>query len=155
MKIPKQYKKIIVELCRIFLGLVFLFSGFVKAVDPLGTTYKNLDYLSAFGLDIFDVFALPLAFAQLAVEFGMGVCLLLGIYRYFHSILFLLFMCFMTPLTLYLAIKNPVTDCGCFGDALIITNWQTFYKNLALLAATIIVFFWYKWMTPLYRKSQL
>ena len=155
MKIPELYKKIVVEFCRVFLGLVFLFSGFVKAVDPFGTVYKTLDYLSAFGLDIFNVFVLPLAFAQLALEFGMGACLLLGIYRRFHSILFLLFMCFMTPLTLYLAIKNPVTDCGCFGDALIITNWQTFYKNLVLLAATVVVFFWYKRMIPLYKESQL
>jgi uncharacterized membrane protein YphA (DoxX/SURF4 family) len=143
-------KKIIVEFCRFFLGVIFIFSGFVKAVDPMGTMYKNLDYLSAFGLDIFNFAALPLAFAQLAVEFAMGVCLLLGVYRRFHTILFLAFMCFMTPLTLYLAIKNPVTDCGCFGDALIITNWQTFGKNIFLLAASIVVFFDYKRITPFF-----
>ena len=156
MKVPKKYKKIIVEFCRIFLGLVFLFSGFVKAVDPLGTAYKNQDYLSAFGLGVFDVFALPLAFALLALEFGMGACLLLGVYRRFHAILFLLFMSFMTLLTLYLAIKNPVTDCGCFGDAFIITNWQTFYKNFFfLLPASVIVFLWYRRMTPLYKESRI
>jgi uncharacterized membrane protein YphA (DoxX/SURF4 family) len=156
MRISITFKKITVEVCRIFLGLVFVFSGFVKAVDPMGVTYKLLDYLSAFGLNVFDFTALPLAFLQSAVEFAMGICLLLGIYRRFHAILFLAFMCFMTPLTLYLAIANPVTDCGCFGDALIITNWQTFIKNLFLLAASVAVFFWYKWMTPLYnRKSKL
>jgi uncharacterized membrane protein YphA (DoxX/SURF4 family) len=146
-------KKIIVEFCRFFLGAVFIFSGFVKAVDPMGTMYKNLDYLSAFGLDIFNFAALPMAFAQLAVEFAMGVCLLLGVYRRFHTILFLAFMCFMTPLTLYLAIKNPVTDCGCFGDALIITNWQTFGKNIFLLAASFVVFFEYKRITPFFIKK--
>jgi uncharacterized membrane protein YphA (DoxX/SURF4 family) len=148
-------KKISVEFCRFFLGAVFIFSGFVKAVDPMGTMYKNLDYLSAFGLDIFNFAALPLAFAQLAVEFAMGVCLLLGVYRRFHSILFLAFMCFMTPLTLYLAIKNPVTDCGCFGDALIITNWQTFGKNIFLLAASIVVFSEYKRITPFFYIKKL
>jgi uncharacterized membrane protein YphA (DoxX/SURF4 family) len=153
MKITERTRKITVEFCRVFLGLVFIFSGFVKAVDPMGSTYKNLDYLSAFGLNIFDFSALPLAFAQIAVEFAMGVCLLLGIYRRFHSILFLAFMCVMTPLTLYLALKNPVTDCGCFGDALIITNWQTFYKNIFLSAAAFVVFFEYKRITPFYSKK--
>ncbi|MDR2057676.1 MAG: DoxX family protein [Dysgonamonadaceae bacterium] len=155
MKVPYILKKTIVETCRFFLGLVFLFSGFVKAVDPMGTMYKNLDYLSAFGLDIFNFTALPLAFAQLAIEFAMGACLLLGVFRRFHAILFLAFMCFMTPLTLYLAIKNPVTDCGCFGDALIITNWQTFYKNIFLLAASLVVFFEYKQITPFFYKKKL
>jgi uncharacterized membrane protein YphA (DoxX/SURF4 family) len=145
-----DYKKIAVEFCRFLLGLVFIFSGFVKAVDPLGTTYKNLDYLSAFGLNVFDFLAMPLAFAQIAVEFAMGVCLIAGVYRKFHAVLFLAFMCFMTPLTFYLALKNPVTDCGCFGDALILTNWETFSKNIVLLAAAVVVFLWYKKMTPLY-----
>jgi uncharacterized membrane protein YphA (DoxX/SURF4 family) len=153
MKIPGSLTKITVEFCRVFLGLVFIFSGFVKAVDPLGSIYKNLDYLSAFGLDFFNFSALPLAFIQIAVEFAMGVCLLLGVYRRFHSILFLVFMCVMTPLTLYLALKNPVTDCGCFGDALIITNWQTFFKNIFLLAASFVVFFGYKRITPFYSKK--
>ncbi|MDR2087159.1 MAG: DoxX family protein [Dysgonamonadaceae bacterium] len=154
MKIPDILKKIIVEFCRLFLGAVFIFSGFVKAVDPMGTMYKTMDYLSAFGLDIFNVSVLPLAFAQSAIEFAMGVCLLLGVYRRFHAVLFLAFMCVMTPLTLYLAIKNPVTDCGCFGDALVITNWQTFYKNIFLLAASLVVFFEYKRIIPFfYRKK--
>jgi uncharacterized membrane protein YphA (DoxX/SURF4 family) len=154
MKIPDKLIKISVEICRVFLGLVFVFSGFVKAVDPLGSVYKNLDYLSAFKLNLFDFGAFPLAFIQIALEFAMGVCLLIGVYRRFHSLLFLLFMCFMTPLTLYLAIKNPVTDCGCFGDALIITNWQTFFKNIFLLAASIVIFFWYKRITPFFRTKK-
>ncbi|MDR0799445.1 MAG: DoxX family protein [Dysgonamonadaceae bacterium] len=150
-----DYKKIIVEFCRILLGAVFVFSGFVKAVDPLGSAYKNIEYLSAFGLDFFQILALPLAFAQIAVEFAMGACLLAGVYRRFHSILFLAFMCVMTPLTLYLALKNPVSDCGCFGDALIITNWQTFYKNIVLLAAAVVIFLDYKKITPLFKTSSL
>ena len=144
----KKYKKIAVEISRVVLGLVFIFSGFVKAVDPLGGTYKISDYFSAFGFANFNVLAMPLAFLQAAVEFGVGVCLLIGIYRRVNSILVLLIMLFMTPLTLYLAIVNPVTDCGCFGDAWVISNWQTFYKNLFLLTAAVIVFIWFHLMTP-------
>ncbi len=150
MNTQDKVKKIIVEISRIVLGVVFVFSGFVKAVDPWGGAYKNEDYFNAFGLNFFDFTALPVSFVQAAVEFALGFCLLLGVYRRFHSILMLLFMLFMTPLTLYLAIANPVSDCGCFGDALVITNWETFSKNVVLLAASIAVFKWYTYMTPLF-----
>jgi hypothetical protein len=83
----------------------------------------------------------------------LGVLLLLGAYRKASSLLLLLVMCFMTPLTLYMAFYNPVSDCGCFGDALILTNWQTFYKNIVLLTAAIIVWRGHKWMTPLVRAN--
>ena len=147
------HKKIIVEISRVILGLVFVFSGFVKAVDPWGGTYKILDYLSAFKLMEFNFGAMPLAFLQAAVEFGVGVCLLLGIYRRVNSVLALLIMLFMTPLTLYLAIADPVTDCGCFGDAWIISNWQTFFKNIFLLIAAVIVFFWFRLMTRFFARK--
>ena len=148
-----KHKKIAVEISRFILGLLFIFSGFVKAVDPWGGAYKILDYFSAFELTAFNIWAIPLTFLQAAVEFGVGVCLLLGIYRRINSILVLLIMLFMTPLTLYLAIANPVTDCGCFGDALVISNWQTFYKNIFLLIAAIIVFCWYQFMTPFFSRK--
>jgi hypothetical protein len=80
----------------------------------------------------------------------LGISLLLGVYRKYISTLSLIFMLFMTPLTLYLAIVNPVTDCGCFGDALIISNWQTFFKNIVLLSAAIIVLVWHRSITPLF-----
>ncbi len=148
--IMEKIKKIIVEICRLLIGIVFIFSGFVKAVDPLGSAYKFQDYFSAFGLDWLGFFALPMSFILSAIEFSLGVCILLAVYRRFSTILLVLFMSFMTVLTLYLAIVNPVTDCGCFGDALVITNWQTFYKNLVLLAAAIILFLWYKKMTTIF-----
>jgi len=148
----KTYKKIAVEISRVILGVVFIFSGFVKAVDPLGGTYKIQDYFSAFELTNLNFWATPLSFLQAAVEFGVGACLLLGIYRRFNSVLVLMIMLVMTPLTLYLAIANPVTDCGCFGDALVITNWQTFYKNIFLLIAAIIVFMWYRSMYRLFAR---
>jgi uncharacterized membrane protein YphA (DoxX/SURF4 family) len=149
----KTYKKITVEFSRVILGLVFIFSGFVKAVDPWGSAYKILDYFQAFELTEFNLWAIPLSFLQAAVEFGVGVCLLIGVYRRFNSILVLFIMLFMTPLTLYLAIANPVTDCGCFGDALVISNWQTFYKNIFLLIAAVIVFIWFRLMTPCFTRK--
>jgi uncharacterized membrane protein YphA (DoxX/SURF4 family) len=145
--------KIIVEISRILLGVVFVFSGFVKAIDPLGSAYKISDYFSAWGLQFLDFLALPGSFFQSTLEFVLGVFLLAGIYRKITSILVLMVMCFMTPLTLYLAIVNPITDCGCFGDALVITNWQTFYKNIVLLAAAVIAFLWHKQMSFLLSKK--
>ena len=146
-------KKIIVEISRIILGAVFIFSGFVKAVDPMGSVYKIKDYLTAFDLSFFDFTALPIAFILFAVEFAIGVCLLLGVFRRANTIFALIFMIVMTPLTLYLAIKNPVTDCGCFGDAILLTNWATFYKNIPLLIMAIILFLWYKSITPVFTKK--
>ncbi|MDR0863900.1 MAG: DoxX family protein [Candidatus Symbiothrix sp.] len=146
-------KKIIVEVCRVILGLVFIFSGFVKAVDPWGSAYKIQEYLASFGLDFFDFIALPASFIQSALEFALGVFLLAGVYRKITSFLVLLTMCFMTPLTLYVAIANPVTDCGCFGDALVISNWQTFFKNLVLIAMAILVFLWHRQMSFLFSKK--
>ena len=150
----KNYKKIAVEISRVILGIVFIFSGFVKAVDPWGGAYKIQDYFAAFGVSDFNFLAMPLSFLQAAVEFGVGVSLLIGIYRRINSILALLIMLFMTPLTLYLAIANPVTDCGCFGDALVISNWHTFYKNIFLLIAAIIIFVWSELMFMFFSRKR-
>lgn len=131
-----------VNACRFLLGGVFIFSGFVKAVDPLGSFYKIQDYLSAFGMASWFPTHLPLLFAILlsAAEFSVGIFLFLGIRRHLASTLALLLMAAMTPLTLYLALANPVSDCGCFGDAWVLTNWQTFWKNILLLLAALSVF---------------
>ena len=146
----EKKKRIVVEFCRIVVGGLFVFSGFVKAVDPLGWTYKFNDYLTAFSLSWLEIISLPASFFLSAFEFALGICLLLGVLRRFTSLLTLLFMCFMTPLTLYLAIANPVTDCGCFGDAWIISNWETFSKNVVLLAMSVIIFIWSKKMTLIF-----
>lgn len=123
------------------LAVVFVFSGFVKANDPLGFQYKLGDYLLAFGmLEWFPEWVLMIATVALAtLEFMLGVYLLFGINRRFTSWLVVLLMGVMTPLTLYLALENPVSDCGCFGDAVILTNWQTFWKNVVLSIAAVIV----------------
>ncbi len=134
------------NLCRFLLAAVFIFSGFVKAVDPLGSFYKIQDYLAAWNmLAWFPGFLLLLFGIVLsAVEFCLGVFLFLGIHRRLSSVVAFLLLCIMTLLTLYLAIFNPVSDCGCFGDAVVLTNWQTFGKNVVLLALSYTLFKNYK-----------
>lgn len=140
MKYKETFLKILTECCRLLIGVVFIFSGFVKAVDPMGGAIKIGEYLTSFGLDMLQPFTVLISFNLSAIEFALGVCLLLGVYRRFTTFLVLFFMAFMTPLTLYLALFDPVSDCGCFGDALVISNWETFYKNLLLSAAAVVVF---------------
>lgn len=126
---------------RTLLGLTFIFSGFVKAVDPLGTVYKIEDYLNAFG-GFFSqlVPAAPYAACALILfEFVLGVLLTFNVWTKVTSWLALLMMLVMTPLTLYLAITNPITDCGCFGDAIHLSNWATFGKNVVLLALVVVL----------------
>jgi uncharacterized membrane protein YphA (DoxX/SURF4 family) len=126
---------------RFLLGAVFVFSGFVKAIDPLGSAYKFMDYFAAFNLQWLDSFAIFLSVALSAIEFIIGAALMVGVKNKLSAWGGLLFMGFFTPLTLYLAINNPVSDCGCFGDAIIMTNWQTFYKNVIFMVLAIITFY--------------
>ena len=135
-------KEVWTNVSRFVLAFVFIFSGFVKAVDPLGTKYKIEDYLEAFGIySLFpSFFSLFASIFLAALEFSLGIYLFFGLRRKSSTLISLLLMLLMTPLTLYLAIKNPVTDCGCFGDALVLTNWQSFAKNLVLLIAAISAF---------------
>ena len=137
-------KKAAVNICRIVLALTFIFSGFVKAVDPLGTQYKIQDYLTAIGIGrmVPDFTTLASSVLLAATEFFLGICLLFAIRRRMVSKLVLGIMTVMTPLTLWLAISNPISDCGCFGDALVLTNWQTLWKNVILLGAAIVVWKW-------------
>lgn len=142
--------KIGVEACRLLVGVVFIFSGVVKAIDPMGGAIKIDDYFSAFEMAALHPISVLLSFNLSAVEFTLGVCLLLGVYRRYSSFLTLAFMSFMTLLTLYLALFDPVSDCGCFGDALILTNWQTFFKNIVLLAASWVIYRGNRRMLPIY-----
>lgn len=124
---------------RFTLALVFAFSGFVKAVDPMGTMFKMADYSDAFGIAAHPALLMVGAWILIAVEYVMGVALFFGLYRRFYLWLMIAFLGVMTPLTLVLALTNPVSDCGCFGDAIVLTNWQTFGKNVVLLLMTIVV----------------
>jgi triosephosphate isomerase len=137
-------KKIAVNIARLVLAVTFILSGFVKAVDPLGTEYKITDYLEAMHLGhlLPDYAALILSVLLSAAEFCLGIFLLFAIQRRLTSRLILLMMAIMTPLTLWLALANPISDCGCFGDALVLTNWQTFFKNVVLLGCAVVVVLW-------------
>ena len=142
--------KTLAEFCRILIGVTFIFSGSVKAMDPTGGAIKITDYLTAFHLSQFHSIAVPFSFNLSALEATIGVCMLLGVYRKYASYLTLLFMLIMTPLTLYLALFNPVSDCGCFGDAIILSNWATFGKNIVLLAASIVLILYHNRLLRIY-----
>lgn len=133
MKVVKHFSRIVV-------GIVFVFSGFVKGIDPWGSAYKFTDYFNAMHMEWLIWAALPMGILLAFAEFAIGVALLSNIFMRFTSWLALLFMIFFTGLTLWIAIANPVTDCGCFGDAIVISNWETFYKNIVLILLTIIIF---------------
>ncbi len=133
----------VVNICRLLLAATFMFSGFVKANDPLGTSFKLQDYCAAVGLEHVNEWVTLVGSVALSfVEFSLGVCLLMGLNRRFVATCTMVFMAVMTVVTLWLAVTDAVTDCGCFGDALILTNQQTFVKNLVLMAASLIVLRW-------------
>ena len=148
-------KKVVVNIARVILAVTLIFSGFVKAVDPMGTQYKIDDYLTALHLsDYFpSIMSLALSVLLSAFEFLLGICLLLAIRRRSVSVLTLILMLVMTPLTLWLALTNPISDCGCFGDAIVLTNWQTFGKNAILLLSAFIVWLWPLSMVRFVTKS--
>jgi len=130
-----------VNLCRIIVALTFIFSGFVKAIDPIGLQYKLQDYLGAIGIPGFlpDWMLLIMAVLLAAVEFCMGIFLLFAIQRRLISKLIVVFMSIMTLITVWLVVANPVKDCGCFGDALHLTNTETLVKNIILLGCSIVI----------------
>lgn len=139
MKKSGIFIKIAIELSRWIVAITFIFSGFVKLIDPRGFEYKLQDYLISLGMpELFPV-ALPFAVTLSTLEFTLGVFLLLGIYRKYTTRILLAFMLVMTPLTLWVALKNPVKDCGCFGDAIVISNWATFLKNIVLSICAILL----------------
>ena len=148
-------KTILVNICRFILAVVFIFSGYVKAIDPLGTQYKIQDYLAALGMgDVFpDILTLGLSVALSALEFTIGIMLLFAIQRRVISKLTTAFLVVMTIITLWIVIANPVSDCGCFGDAIVLTNMQTFCKNVVLLLMAIVVFLWPLRMKRLISKT--
>ena len=136
--------RLVKNLCRIIVGIVFIYSGFVKGIDPLGSDYKFTDYFNAFGMGWMNATTLFFSFALSLAEFLIGTALLFNLWVSRMAWGSLLFMPFFTPLTLVLALTNPVSDCGCFGDAMILTNWQTFWKNIILFLLAIMIFVYRK-----------
>ncbi len=129
-------------IARIIFGVTFIFSGFVKAIDPWGTIYKFEEYFSALGIPLLHSIVVLAAFGLFTIEFLIGIFFLFGCYRRSNPWFGLAFMCVMLPLTLWIAIMNPVADCGCFGDAITLSNWATFWKNvvLTLIALWLVKF---------------
>ncbi|MDR0729273.1 MAG: DoxX family protein [Prevotellaceae bacterium] len=128
-------------ICRVLIGLLFIFSGYVKAIDPIGSQIIFTEYFSAFGLDFFIPWApFLVAYVASTAELLIGCCALMGIRMKETAWAALVFMIFFTILTFILALTNLVTDCGCFGNAIKMTNWQTFFKNLIILPFVIVLF---------------
>jgi len=125
---------------RIIIGTVFIFSGVVKAIDPMGTVYKFQDYFTAFNIDFLKDFSLLFAILLCSAEFIAGLSVLFNIRQKTGIWIIMIMMLFFTPLTFILALTNPVSDCGCFGDAIHLTNWQTFWKNIILLVSALYLF---------------
>jgi len=132
--------KILRIVSRIIIGVVFVFSGVVKAIDPLGTAYKFHDYFQAFNLGFLNSLSLPLAILMFTAEFIAGFSILSGLK--FRTGLWgvIILMAIFTPITFILALTNPVSDCGCFGDAIHLTNWQTFGKNIVLVLFLLVLY---------------
>lgn len=146
---PDRKIKTLVWLLRILLGAVFIYSGFVKAVDPWGGQYKIADYFNAWGSPMSDGINLMAGCLLSGAEFLMGVMLITGSFRRLTAIAALIFMSFMTGLTLYIWIADPVKDCGCFGEALILSNAATFWKNVVLWILTFALFLYNGKVRPL------
>ena len=135
--------KMIVNLCRIIVAVTFIFSGFVKAIDLIGTQYKLQDYLGAIGMAgiLPNWTLLAVAVFLAAIEFCIGIFLLFAIQRRLISKLTVAFMAFMTMVTVWIVVADPVKDCGCFGDALHLTNTETLIKNIVLLVCSLAIMY--------------
>ncbi|SFC86289.1 Uncharacterized membrane protein YphA, DoxX/SURF4 family [Zunongwangia mangrovi] len=144
--------KLLVKFARIFVGVLFIFSGFIKLNDPIGFSYKLQEYFSpeVLGLDFLSPFALVIAILICVFELVLGIMLLIGYLPKFTMWSLVLMIIFFTFLTFYSAYFNKVTDCGCFGDAIPLTPWQSFTKDLILLVFILILFFNKKMITPVF-----
>ncbi|MBU3928936.1 MAG: DoxX family protein [Bacteroidetes bacterium] len=129
-----------IKLIRIFTGLVFIFSSTVKGIDPLGTAYRVEDYLLVYGWNFMMDYAMALSTFLIIIEFLIGVALVFRLKSNLATVGLLLIMVIFTVVTYLDARYNMVPDCGCFGDAVKLTNWQTFYKNIFLIVLAILIF---------------
>ena len=147
--------KALYQIVRAFVGILFIFSGYVKLVDPIGFSYKLEEYFGpdVLGLEFLVPFALALSVAIVIFELVLGVMLLLGFAKRFTVWSLLLMIIFFTFLTFYSAYFNKVTDCGCFGDAIPLDPWQSFYKDIILSILILFLFFKSKYLTPLFKKQ--
>lgn len=149
--------KTIVAIARYIVGIIFILSGFVKLNDPVGFSYKLQEYFSAgvLNIEFLIPFALVIALGIVIFELLIGVMLLLGYASKFTRWSLLLMILFFTFLTFYSAYFNKVTDCGCFGDAVKLTPWQSFWKDIVLLLLILVIFFNKKYFTPLFQPQKI
>jgi uncharacterized membrane protein YphA (DoxX/SURF4 family)/peroxiredoxin len=145
--------KVITQISRIVVGALFIFSGFVKLVDPIGSQYKFQEYFSEPVLDMEFLipYALLFAIVLIVAEILLGVMILIGYKSRFTVWSLLLLSLVFLFLTWYSAFYNKVTDCGCFGDAIKLTPWETFYKNVILIALIIILLLKIKFIQPIFK----
>jgi len=148
-------KKFIIQFSRIFVGTLFIISGLIKLNDPVGFSYKLAEYFSepVFNLPFLVPFSLTLALFLVIVEVLLGIMLLIGYKSKFTIWSLLLMIVFFTFLTFYSAYYDVVKDCGCFGDALHLTPWQSFTKDVVLLFFILILFINKKMVKPLFNKG--
>ncbi|MFN5884266.1 MAG: BT_3928 family protein [Bacteroidota bacterium] len=144
---------ILVQLSRILVGVLFIISGFIKANDTIGFSYKLEEYFEVFHMPFFAHYAVPLAMFICIFEIMVGVVLLVGTYARLNAWLLLLMIIFFTLLTGYSAITNKVTDCGCFGDAIKLKPFQSFIKDLVLLVFIGIIFIGHSFIKPIFNKT--
>ncbi len=147
--------KFITQIIRILVGITFIFSGFVKMIDPVGTKIKMLEYFSeeVLNLTFLNDYALEISIFLILVEFALGVWLLLGYRKKFTIASLLVLISFFLFLTWYSAYYNAVTDCGCFGDAVKLSPWATFYKNVILIGLIAWIWWQQKYINPLFSKK--
>lgn len=136
--------KFLLALCRLIFGITFILSGFFKLIDPVGTALIMKEYFAAFHISFLDGGAVFFGIALSTLESVLGICTLTELRVKITSTISFILISFFTVLTLYLAIFNSVKDCGCFGEAIHLTNWQTFNKNLVLLPCALLTFLWRK-----------
>ena len=147
--------KPLVFLARLIVGVTFVFSGFVKLVDPIGSQYKFEEY---FGADVLNLeflipYALPFSILLILAEIMLGVMLLLGYLPKLTAWSLFAIMLVFLFLTWYSAYFNKVTDCGCFGDAIKLSSWGTFYKNIFLIAFVLLLVAGHKYIKPLFSSN--
>ncbi len=147
--------KIITQFSRIFVGLLFIISGLIKANDTIGFSYKLEEYFEVFHMPFFIPYAVALSMFICIFEILCGIALLIGAYVRLNAWLLLLMIIFFTLLTGYSAITNKVTDCGCFGDAIKLKPIESFYKDIILLVLIIFIFIGSKHIQPLMKKTLL
>ena len=145
--------KVLVNICRVLVGALFIFSGFVKAIDPLGTSYKMGEYFAEFNMGFMEEYSLMFAVVMIVLEIVLGFTLLIGFKAWLTSIALLILIIFFTFLTGFTTFTGLVTDCGCFGDFLKLEPKESFIKDLILTVLIFIIFIGHKHIHNLFSRT--